>query len=109
VRDWAEFVDSIERMIAFCETHPITHILGCHIEMSIYPKLDYLIRTSYQPYERPLEMTVEQLKSLRGAIAHIDGKPGIHIFDDYIIYNGVPDRYFSYETMDPNAEPGDLC
>lgn len=109
VRDWTDFVDSIERMIAFCETHPITHILGCHIEMSIYPKLDYLVRTSYQPYERPLEMTVEQLKSLRGAIADIDGKPGIHIFDDYIIYNGVPDRYFSYDTMNPDAEPGDLC
>lgn len=109
VRDWSDFVDSIERMIAFCETHSIAHILGCHIEMSIYPKLDYLVRTSYQPYERPLEMTVEQLKSLRGAIADIDGKPGIHIFDDYIIYNGVPDRYFSYETMNPDAEPGDLC
>ena len=109
IRDWAAFVDSIERMITFCETHPISHILGCHIEMSIYPKLDYLIRTSYQPYERPLQMSVEQLKDMRRAIKTIDGQPGIHIFDDYIIYNGVPDRYFSYEVMNPDAEPGDVC
>ncbi len=109
IRDWPAFADSIERMITFCDTHAISHILGCHIEMSIYPRLDYLVRTSYQPYERPLQMTVEQLRSIGQAIATIDGKPGIHSFDDYIIYNGVPDRYFSYETMNPDAEPGDLC
>ena len=109
IEDWQAFVDSIERMITFCEAHPIAHLLGCHIEMSIYPKLDYLIRSSYQPYERPLEMTVEQLKSVRGAIAHINGKPGTYLFDDYIIYNGVPDRFFSYEDAHPEAEPGDLC
>ena len=77
--------------------------------MSIYPKLDYLVRTNYQPYERPLEMTVDQLKSVSAAITEIDGKPGIYIFDDYIIYNGLPERYFSYETMNPEAEPGELC
>lgn len=109
IRDWQAFSDSIKRMIAFCKTHPISHILGCHIEMSIYPKLDYLIRTSYQPYERPLQMTTAQLQSIGDAVTAIDGKSGIHIFDDYIIYNGVPDRYFSYENMDPDAEPGDVC
>ena len=109
IEDWQAFVDSIERMITFCEAHPIAHLLGCHIEMSIYPKLDYLIRSSYQPYERPLEMTVEQLKSVRGAIAHINGKPGTYLFDDYIIYNGIPNRFFSYEDAHPEAEPGDLC
>jgi glyoxylase-like metal-dependent hydrolase (beta-lactamase superfamily II) len=109
IRDWAAFADSIQRMIAFCDTHPISHILGCHIEMSIYPRLDYLVRTSYQPYERPLQMTVEQLKSIGKAVEEIDGKPGIHTFDDYIIYNGVPDRYFSYDTINPEAEPGDVC
>ena len=109
VRNWEDFADSIERLIGFCVHHLITHILGCHIEMSIYPKLDYLVRTNYQPYERPLEMTVDQLKSVSAAITEIDGKPGIYIFDDYIIYNGLPERYFSYETMNPEAEPGELC
>lgn len=109
IEDWSAFVSSIERMIAFCDAHPIIHLLGCHIEMSIYPKLDYLIRSSYQPHESPLQMTVDQLKSVRAAIAHINGKPGTYIFDDYIIYNGIPDRFFSYEDAHPEAEPGDLC
>lgn len=109
VEDWDAFVASIERMIDFCDRHPISHLLGCHIEMSIYPRLDYLIRSSYQPYERPLEMSVAQLKSVREAIAQINGRPGTYIFDDYIIYNGIPDRFFSYEDAHPEAEPGDLC
>jgi hydroxyacylglutathione hydrolase len=109
IRDWQAFKDSIERLIGFCEAHSVTHILGCHVEMSIYPKLDYLIRTNYQPYERPPQMTVEQLRSVRVAIEQVNGKPGIHVFDDYIFYNGIPDRYFSYENMDPNAEPGAVC
>jgi hydroxyacylglutathione hydrolase len=48
------------------------------------------------------------LKSLLGAIAQVNGKPGIHVFDDYILYNGIPDRYFSYENMDAEVEPGAL-
>jgi len=55
-----------------------------------------------------LQMTVKQLHSVRDAIIQVNGKPGIYVFDDYIIYNGIPDRYFSYENMDPNAAPGDL-
>jgi hydroxyacylglutathione hydrolase len=106
VIDWDAFKQSIDRLVQFTETHPISHILGCHIEMSIYPKIDYLVRSIYQPYERPLEMTVEQLKSVQVAIEKIDGKPGIYAFDDYVIYNGIPDRYFTFEASNPDAEPG---
>jgi hydroxyacylglutathione hydrolase len=108
VSDWNAFKASIERLIAFTEAYPIKYILGCHVEMSIYPKLDYLIRSSYQPYERPLQMTVEQLYSLRSAIEQINDQPGIYAFDDYIIYNTIPDRYFSFDSMSAEAEPGDL-
>ncbi len=109
INDWDGFKDSIERLIKFSETYPIKYILGCHIEMSIYPRLDYLIRSSYQPYERLLQMTVAQLHSLRTAIEQIQGNPGIYPFDDYIIYNTVPARYFSFDAIDLNAEPGDVC
>jgi hydroxyacylglutathione hydrolase len=109
INDWDKFKDSIERLIEFSETYPIEYILGCHVEMSIYPKLDYLIRSSYQPYERPLQMTVAQICSLRTAIEQIQGNPGIYPFDDYIIYNTVPSRYFSFDAIDPNAAPGDVC
>lgn len=109
INDWDAFKASIERLIQFTETHPVTYILGCHIEMSIYPRLDYLIRTTYRPYERPLQMTVDQLKSLGVAIQQVNGQPGIFPFDDFILYNGIPDRYFAYDAIHTDVEPGAVC
>jgi hydroxyacylglutathione hydrolase len=106
IEDWQAFVASIERLIVFCDTHPVQFLLGCHVEMSIYPKLDYLIRTTYHPQERPLQMTVDQLKSLRGDIAEVKGQKGIFVFDDYIIYHNSFDRYFTYDAMHPEVAPG---
>lgn len=57
----------------------------------------------------PLANDGRPVESVREAIAHVNGKPGTYIFNDYIIYNGVPDRFFSYEDAHPEAEPGDLC
>ncbi|HEY9661933.1 MAG TPA: hypothetical protein V6C65_26050, partial [Allocoleopsis sp.] len=109
INDWDAFSASIKRLIHFTDTHPISYILGCHIEMSIYPRLDYLIRTTYRPYERPLQMTIAQLKSLGAAIQQVNGKPGVFPFDDFILYNGTPDRYFAYDTLHANVEPGTVC
>jgi glyoxylase-like metal-dependent hydrolase (beta-lactamase superfamily II) len=94
VEDWEAFQDSIERLIVFTETHPISHVMGCHVEMSRTPGKDYKRRTTYQPNEVPPQMTVAQLKSVRKAIAEINGQFGIHVFSDYIIFNGIPDGYF---------------
>lgn len=34
VEDWPAFRATIDRLIAFAETHPVSHVLGCHIEMT---------------------------------------------------------------------------
>jgi hydroxyacylglutathione hydrolase len=94
VRDWSAFTESIDRLIAFAETYPITHVMGCHIEMSRTPGQDYKIRTTYQPDEPPLQMTVSQLKAVRDAIDTINFRSGVHVFNDFIIYNGIPEGYF---------------
>jgi hypothetical protein len=49
VRDWPAFVATIDRLIAFADTHPVSHVLGCHIEMTTTPGVDYPIRTVYHP------------------------------------------------------------
>jgi len=94
VRDWGAYVATIGRLVAFAEAHDVRHILGCHIEMTRAPGRDYKIRTTYQPDEPPLEMTVGQLRDVLRAVAGIDGQPGVHVFDDFIVYNGIPDGYF---------------
>ena len=85
IQDWPAFVRSIDRLIGFCSTHPVTHVLGCHIEMSREPGVDYPVFTTYQPDEPPLQMTVEQLREIRRAIDEVDGRPGRHVFPGFIL------------------------
>lgn len=94
VRDWDAYVATIRRLVAFAESHTVSHVLGCHIEMRRTPGRDYKIRTTYQPDEPPLEMTVAQLRDVLRAVERIDGQPGVHVFDDFIVFNGIPDGYF---------------
>ena len=109
VRDWDEFAASIDRLVEFCSKHTVKHLVGCHIEMSKYPKVDYLIRTTYQPHERALPMTVQQLDTVQTAVKEIGGKQGHYIYDDFHIVYPPPERYFAYENMDDQAEAGDVC
>ena len=86
VRDWPAFVATVERLVAFSETHPVSHVFGCHIEMTTTPGEDYPIRTMYQPDEPPLEMSVGHLHELRGAVEEVGGQPGRHPYQDFIIH-----------------------
>ncbi|WP_432168060.1 MBL fold metallo-hydrolase [Streptomyces sp. bgisy031] len=85
VEDWAAFTRSIDRMIEFAGTRTVTHVLGCHIEMSGTPGVDHPVLTTYQPDEPPLEMTVGQLRDIRRAIEEIGDRTGRHVFPDFVI------------------------
>ncbi len=85
--DFAQFLASLDRMVALAESRAVTHVLGCHIEMTRHPGRDYPLGALYQPDEPAPEMTVAQLRDVRAAAAAVAGKPGVHRFDDFIIYN----------------------
>jgi hydroxyacylglutathione hydrolase len=87
--DFPAFTATLDRLTAFADTHPVTHILGCHIEMTTRPGRDYPLGTRHQPDERPLQMTVAQLHGVRDAAHAIaaGGRKGVHVHDDFIIYN----------------------
>lgn len=85
VEDPAAYALTIDRLVAFADTHPVSHVLGCHIEMSTTPGEDYPIRTTHQPDEPPLEMTVEQLRDVQRAVAEVGNRPGRHVFDDFVL------------------------
>jgi hydroxyacylglutathione hydrolase len=91
--DFPAYLDSIERTVEFARTRPITHVMGCHIEMTGRPGRDYPVGCTYQPNERALQMTVEQLIAVRDAARSIADKPGAHSFDDFLIMSGPYRRY----------------
>lgn len=65
VRDGPIFAASIRRLIDFTRDKPVTHVLGCHIEQSATPFVDYPVRTTYQPSEHVLQLP-------RGVLLEID-------------------------------------
>jgi hydroxyacylglutathione hydrolase len=85
VRDWPAYVATLDRLVAFAETHPVSQVLGCHIEMTTTPGLDYPVRTVYQPDEPPLEMSVDQLRDVRRAAHEIGDRPGRYVYPDFVI------------------------
>ena len=58
---WEPWFDSMKRLIDFCDTHPVAHVMGCHVEMSETGE-DYPYGLTYQPDEAPVQMTVAQLR-----------------------------------------------
>lgn len=88
VRDFPAFTESLDRLVTFAQSRPVTYIMGCHIEMSRRRRHDYPIWATYQPDEPPLQMTVKQLTTVRDAAASVANRPGVHVFDDFIIFHG---------------------
>jgi hypothetical protein len=85
--DFPQFLASLDRMAALADTRDVTHVLGCHIEMTRQPGRDYPLGATYQPGEQALEMTVAQLTDVRAAAMSVAGRQGVHRFDDFVIYN----------------------
>ncbi|MEU6667951.1 MBL fold metallo-hydrolase [Streptomyces sp. NPDC046727] len=80
IQDVPAFTRSIERLIEFAERRPVTHVLGCHIEMTTEPGVDYPVRTTYQPDEPPLQLTAAHFRRIRDALDRLadDGSWSAH-------------------------------
>jgi glyoxylase-like metal-dependent hydrolase (beta-lactamase superfamily II) len=86
IHDLAEFQRSTERLIRFTEGKPIAHILGCHIEQTRTPFLDYAIGTIYQPDEHPLELSRGALLELEDALKSLSGTPRRLALSDFSLW-----------------------
>lgn len=84
--DWQAFSRTIDRLIEFCDSRPVTHIIGCHIEMTTTAGVDYPVLTTYQPDEPPLEMAVEHLHAVRSALREAGPEPVRQVCDDFILW-----------------------
>lgn len=85
--DSAAFVSTLDQLVEFADHHPVTHVLGCHIEMRRGKGRDYAMGVTYQPDERAPQMTVAQLRQARDAARSVAGRPGVYRFDDFSIVN----------------------
>jgi hydroxyacylglutathione hydrolase len=85
--DFPAYLATMDRLVAFAATRDITHVLGCHVEMAEEPGRMYPLGALYQPAERAPQMTPADLTVVRDAAQSVAGTPGVHRFDDFVIYN----------------------
>jgi glyoxylase-like metal-dependent hydrolase (beta-lactamase superfamily II) len=85
VFDWPAFIRSIGRLGDWCAQRPVAHLLGCHIEMTTTPGVDYPVGWSYQPDEPPLELSTDHLGQLQATLKAHDFRPGRYVLPQMII------------------------
>ncbi len=88
VDDMPSYVASLDRLVDLARSRRVTAVMGCHIEMRRTPGRDYPIGSTWQPDEAPLPMSVEQLERVRDSARAVADRPGAHMFDDVVIFNG---------------------
>jgi hydroxyacylglutathione hydrolase len=89
VADFPAFVQSTERMVEFTRGKIVTHLLGCHIEQTTTPYLDYPVGTKFQPDEHELPLGRAHLLELQAVLHEMD-KPRRLAMRDYTIWPLAP-------------------
>jgi glyoxylase-like metal-dependent hydrolase (beta-lactamase superfamily II) len=90
ISDFPAYLASTRRLVEFTATRPVAHILGCHIEQSITPFVDYPVGTVYQPQEHPLELGRGHLLELLAGLEAMQEKPVRTAFRDFTIDPRLP-------------------
>jgi glyoxylase-like metal-dependent hydrolase (beta-lactamase superfamily II) len=97
VKDIEAFTASLDRLAEFSASRRVSHVLGCHIEMTTRPDRDYPVGCRYQPDEPPLQLAVGRLIAVRDAAHQVKDRPGVHKFGDFAIYNGLCKRAMAWQ------------
>jgi glyoxylase-like metal-dependent hydrolase (beta-lactamase superfamily II) len=85
VRDWPAFRASAARLSAFAQAHPVSYVLGCHIEMRREAGELYPLGTTYQPDEHVLQMGPEHILELHEVCERLSDRPRTEVLADFIV------------------------
>jgi glyoxylase-like metal-dependent hydrolase (beta-lactamase superfamily II) len=72
--DLPAYIASAQRLADFVEVHPVSYVLGTHIEQTTTPYLDYPRGSVYQPEEHSLDLTRAHVLELNDAFQSMNGK-----------------------------------
>lgn len=86
IRNWPAFAKSNARMVDFTKDKPVAHILGCHIEETRTPFLDYPVGTIYQPNEHELSLSRGALLEMQAALDSSRGVPKRAAYSDFSVW-----------------------
>tara|TARA_B100000446_G_scaffold45238_1_gene41229 strand:+ start:1024 stop:1989 length:966 start_codon:yes stop_codon:yes gene_type:complete len=84
VKHWQAYRASIERLARFSQSHSVEALMGAHIEMTTRAGEFYPIGTLFQPEERPLPLSVENLNVVNTTLRNTP-QPQELVFDQLVI------------------------
>jgi glyoxylase-like metal-dependent hydrolase (beta-lactamase superfamily II) len=87
IDDDVAFAATLDRLSVLARDREVAAVLGCHIEMSTTPGVDYPEGTIEQPDEAELPMAPDRLEAVRVAAHAAIGSPGRHGYDDFVLVN----------------------
>jgi len=85
VRDWPAYRASAARLAAFARAHPVSWVLGCHIEMSREPGRLYPLGTTWQPDEHALQLGPGHVEELHEVCEALGDAPRVEARADFIV------------------------
>ncbi|MEC5182264.1 MBL fold metallo-hydrolase [Arthrobacter sp. CG_A4] len=88
VLDFPAFQASLRTLCEIAAAHPVTAVLGAHIEMSAQPGRDFPRGSTWHPDEAPLPLTALDLQTISDAATAAAGRRGAHRYRNFIIWNG---------------------
>jgi glyoxylase-like metal-dependent hydrolase (beta-lactamase superfamily II) len=93
ISDFPAFKASTERLIAFLDGKPVSHVLGNHIEETSTPFKDFPIGSIYHPNEHRLELSFGTLLELEDGLKSMESAPRRMAFSDFTIWPTDPKEH----------------
>jgi hydroxyacylglutathione hydrolase len=85
VSDWPAYVQSVARLDAFVASHPVSFVLGGHIEMTDQPGRWFGLGTLFQPGEHVLQLEARHVRELHAGVRQMAHAPRTDRHADFII------------------------
>jgi len=87
VNDSDAYKKSIARLVAFvAANHPVTHVLGAHIEMTSTPGKWFGLSVAFQPNEHVLQLAAPHLHELNTSLFAMGSQIRVNRRADFIIF-----------------------
>jgi len=85
IDDWNSYQTSIARLSSFVSTHPVTWILGGHIELPTSGQ-DYAMGSTVHKNEHALQLTTADLADLQSTVTQLGPTPTRTVRPNFIVY-----------------------
>jgi len=86
VNNWKDYVASVARLASFIDAHPVSFILGSHVEMTNQPGRWFGLGTLFQPGEHVLQLESRHLTELHKALEAMGSMRRTGRHTDFIIF-----------------------